>query len=77
MRIYAKNVVVFPHSVAHLMFPCVAWYIITDRADKPVLLKSTRNRYENMDLALSLEVNRQGQSKQTIPFTLFLLKVVF
>ena len=37
---------VFPHSLAHHIFPCVAWCVITDRVDKPVLLKSTRHPFE-------------------------------
>ena len=56
----------FSHSVAHRMFPCVAWLIIKDKADKPDLLESTRRPFKSMDLALSCEVNRQGQRNRAI-----------
>ena len=58
----------FSHSVAHRMFPCFAWRIIMDKADKPDLLRSTRCPFKSMDLALSREVNRQGQRNRTISF---------
>ena len=56
----------FSHSVAHRMFPCVAWWIIKVKADKPDLLQSTRRPFKSMDLALSHKVNRQGQRNRTI-----------
>ena len=37
-----------------------------DKADKPDLLQSTRRPFKNMDLALSREVNRQGQRNRAI-----------
>ena len=51
------------------MFLCLALLIIMDRADKPVLLKSTRHPFRNMDLAFSREFNQQGQSKKTITWS--------
>ena len=56
----------FSHSVAHRMFPCVAWSIITDIAGKPDLSQSTRRPFKTMDLALSCEVKRQGQRNWAI-----------
>ena len=56
----------FSHSVAHRMFPCVAWCIKTDKADKPDLLQSPRRPFKSMDLALSCEDNRQGQRNRAI-----------
>ena len=56
----------FSHSVAHGMFLCVPWLINTDKADKPDLLQSTRRPFKSMDLALSCEVNRQGQRNRAI-----------
>ena len=57
----------FSHSVACFMFPCVAWSFITDKANKPDLLLLTRRPFRSMDIALSREVNRQGQRNRSIP----------
>ena len=38
-----------------------------DNADKPGLLQSTRRPFKGRDLALSREVNRQGQRNRAIP----------
>ena len=56
------------------MFPCVAWGIITNKADGPDLLQSTRRSFKNMDLALSHEVNRQGIHNQFYFLVLMLLE---
>ena len=37
-----------------------------DKADKPGLLLSTRRPFKSRDLALSREVNRQGQRNRAI-----------
>ena len=63
------------HCVVHRMFPCVAWSIITDKADKPDLSQSTRRPFKSMDLALSREVKRQGQRNRAIKFCLFALNL--
>ena len=60
----------FSHSMAHRMFPCVARLIIMDKEDKPGLLQSTRRPFKIRDLALSREVNRQGQRNRAILFSL-------
>ena len=39
---------------------------LTDKADKPDLLQSTRRPFKSMDLALSCEVNRQCQRNRAI-----------
>ena len=49
---------VFPQSMVHHMFPCVAWSILMDRADQPVLLQYTRHPF-----AFSREVNPGGMVK--------------
>ena len=59
----------FFHSVAHRMFPCVAWRIITDKTGKLELLRSTRRPLKSMDIALSRKVNRQGQRNRAISNT--------
>ena len=56
----------FPHSMAHRKFPCVAWIIIIDKVDKPCLLQATGRPFKSRDLALSREVNRQGQRNRAI-----------
>ena len=56
----------FPHSMAHRKFPCVAWIIIMDKMDKPCLLQATGRPFKSRDLALSREVNRQGQRNRAV-----------
>ena len=52
-------------------------YVLVRRlADKPVSLKSTRHSSKNMDIAFPREINRQGQSKQTISLLVFMIKHV-
>ena len=68
----------FSHSVALRMFPCVAWSFITDKADKTDLLLLTRRPFRSMDIAVSHEVNRQGQRNRFIHNPrLFILCKVF
>ena len=39
-----------------------------DKEDKPGLVQSTRRPFKSRDLALSRELNRQGQIKRAIPY---------
>ena len=48
------------------MSTCVASWFITIRVDKQVSLQPSHPFAINMDIALSREVNRQGQSSSTI-----------
>ena len=64
----------FPHSMAHRKFPCVAWIIIMDKVDKPCLLQATGRPFKSRDLALSREVNRQGQRNRAIHVLLYTIQ---